>query len=285
MRRCTAFWVILTLVLVSTSAVNAQVRRGRKAKSEPIPLPEESEENEEPILQDSPFLPPPLPPPPPPPPPPETRELIRVEPWSLLGGRTLDQDRTAMRIEIGWPEISLAVHIPVHENVEIIPHMGFFFGLPIVGAAVTDSSGEAQATSCCGAGNSAGVAVRWLVHTRRVFSLGMQFDIAPLAKYDMDALPGLDFGVRVGVGLIFDYVLHDGMNLVGGMEIPLDIYFSTPTTLILPIKMRVGVESFISEDSGFFAVVEISPGIFVRYAQDNVAGFGAMGRVGGMFRF
>jgi len=265
--------------------VNAQVRRGRRGKkAEPIPVPEQPAEPETPILEQSPFLPPPLPPPPPPVVP-ETRELIRVKPWSLLGGKTLDMDHTAMRIEIGWPEIMLAVHIPITERVEIMPHMGFFFGFPIVGAAILDGDGKPVATSCCGAGNSAGLATRILLHSRREFSLALQIDIAPLAKYDMDALPGLDFGIRSGIGVLFDYMLHDGMNLVGGLDIPLDTYFTTPTTLLLPIKMRVGVESFVTEDSGFFAVLEISPGVFIRYQQENAAGFGATGRVGGMFRF
>lgn len=197
--------------------------------------------------------------------------------WTLWGGRTLESPDEALRVNLGWPSIDIAYHFPFDVDLELAPKVSFSYGRPAV---------FGSQASCCGFGLVAGSEARWAFFSRKGFSAavkgeaGLILDLYPVGTEQN----GVGTGLRIGPGLAVDYAASSDVNVVGGIDIPVDIYFQTPTLALIPFLLRTGLEFHPTEDVLVFTILGMGPGVLAGGAAGGV-GFGLDARIGMAYKF
>jgi len=197
--------------------------------------------------------------------------------WTIWGARNLETPHEALRVNIGWPSVDIAYHFPFDTDLELAPKASFSYGRP---AVFGDES------SCCGFGLVAGSEARWLFFSQNGFSMavrgeaGLILDLSPVG----DAQDGVGTGLRIGPGLAMDYAASADVNVVGGIDIPVDILFQDPTLAVIPFLLRTGLEFHPTQDLLVFTMLGMGPAVLAG-GDNSEAGFGLEGRVGTAYRF
>ena len=204
------------------------------------------------------------------------RHRTPYEKWALLGGKHLPNTDLAFRFDLGWPSLDISVHYPITSTIELIPKATFFYGFPVV---------NSDQDACCGVGNALGTQVRFFLWEQRGFYLSLLTEASLLLNYNMDSAPGFHAGARVGVGLKMSFDAAPTMDLIGGIMIPLDVYFSNPLALFAPIQMMGGIEYSLTKKWLIFFKVEVVPGFTALIGNSNDFAFGMTGRMGVAYRF
>jgi hypothetical protein len=192
--------------------------------------------------------------------------------WSILGGRTLDPSRTALRIAAGWPDVHAAYHMPLSRDIEIAPKVGLLYGYPSFG----------QGSDSTFVGNSFGAELRWNVFSSGGFHLAAKGELGFQLYYNI--ADEFDAGLRVSPGVVADYEVTNKVNLTTGLEIPIDFILSDPVFALIPILFNIGVEFQAKDDLILFFAFKMGPALGVVESESD-AGFGFDGKLGLAFLF
>ncbi|NUN12954.1 MAG: hypothetical protein HUU55_04895 [Myxococcales bacterium] len=201
-------------------------------------------------------------------------ERANAADWSLFGGNTLPDTDTALRVGVGWPDISAAYHYPISDIFEIAPKFSIFYGIPVFGLG---------ADLCCGIGNTFGAELRVELFESGGFHLAFRADPALLLNYTILS-NGVEAGIQLGLGIAVDYSVSDSVNVVSGFEVPLQLYFTDPVAGLAPLLVDLGVEFMPSDELSLFVMMRLGPSVFFAGDASDV-GFGYEGRIGVAFRF
>ncbi len=196
--------------------------------------------------------------------------------WTIWGGRPLKVPDEAIRVGLGWPSVDVAYHFPFDTNLELAPKVSFKYGLP---AAL---EGE---PNCCGFGLVAGSEIRWSFLQRKGFSAAVRGE-AGLALDLMstsDEEEGAGTGIRLGPGIALDYAASPDVNVVGGLDIPIDISLRSPSRAVMPFIFRTGLEFHPTEDILVFTVFGLGPAVVV--GAGSAGGFALNGQIGMASKF
>lgn len=194
--------------------------------------------------------------------------------WSLFGGNTLPDTDTALRVGVGWPDISAAYHYPLSDIFEIAPKFTIFYGVPVFGLS---------ADVCCGIGNSFGAEFRVELFESGGFHLAFRADPALLLNYTILS-DSVEAGIQLGLGIAVDYSVSDTVNVVSGFEIPMQFYFTDPVIGLVPLLVDMGVEFMPTDELSLFVLMRLGPSVLFAGDYSDV-GFGYEGRIGVAFRF
>lgn len=196
--------------------------------------------------------------------------------WTLWGGRTLQNPGEALRANVGWPGVDVAYHFLYDIDFEIAPKASLSYGQPAVLENVS---------TCCGFKLIAGAETRWAFFSQSGFSMavrgetGLILDLAPVGEEQK----GIGTGLRISPGLAADYNASPEVNIVGGLDIPIDILFQHPTTAVIPFLLRTGLEFHPTQKVLVSTLIGIGPGILV--SEQTSGGFALSAQIGMGYKF
>jgi len=170
--------------------------------------------------------------------------------YSLLGGETLKVRDSALEVQAGYPEVRLAYHIPIIENLVITPRITMFYqGL---GRYVTSTAPFGKAIF----GMGFGADIKYRVFEKKGVHLAV---IAPLSvnfRFTDAFVGAVQIGVPGGVEVTWE--ANKTINLVGGVRFPFAIGFGSGTGgfLYVPLVASIGAEFAVTDQINLTATFE-----------------------------
>lgn len=204
-------------------------------------------------------------------------ETATAADWTIWGGRTLENPNEALRVNLGWPSVDIAYHFLFDMDFELAPKASFKYGQHAV---------FGEESSCCGFGLIAGSEARWAFFSQKGFSMavrgeaGLILDLSPVG----DSQEGVGTGLRLGPGLALDYSASPDVNVVGGIDIPVDILFQEPTLAVIPFLLRAGLEFHPTQELLVFTMVGMGPAVLAG-GDESEGGFGLSANIGMAHKF
>ena len=155
------------------------------------------------------------------------------KPYFLSGARPLPLTDSALRMDLGYPDVRVAWHIPVSRTFELAPAFGVAYGLHAENAgelALVDLRCE----------------IKWHFYSNEEIALALFAD--PGLQVSVWPAAGVGFVVG-GPGLILDYEVIEELHLTPAVQIPWGLYFmgeDTDFAARFPFLLRLGMEYHLS---------------------------------------
>ena len=155
------------------------------------------------------------------------------EPYFVSGARPIPLTDSALRIDLGFPDVRIAWHLPMSRVFEIAPAFGVAYGLHAENAgelALLDLRCE----------------IKWNFFTNEDIALALFAD----PGLQVQVWPQTGVGVVVGgPGLILDYKVIEKLRLTPAIQIPWGLYFmgkNSDFAARFPFLLRLGMEYHLS---------------------------------------
>jgi len=154
-------------------------------------------------------------------------------PYFVSGARPIPLGDSALRIDLGFPDVRIAWHLPMTRTFEVAPVFGVGYGLNAENAgtmAILDFRCE----------------IKWNFFSNEDIALalfadpGLQIPVWPTTGL------GIVFG---GPGVILDYQVIKKMRLTPAIQIPWGLYFMKGSNFAarFPFLLRLGLEYNVSQ--------------------------------------
>jgi len=195
-------------------------------KPEPEPTPEPAPEPE------------PEPAPKPEPAPAPEPKIINIpkvkEPYFLSGARPIPLTDSALRFDLGFPDVRIAWHLPLTKTFELAPAFGVAYGFN------AESAGEVALIDIrC--------EIKWNFYKNDDIALALFAD----PGLQVPVWPTTGVGVILGgPGLILDYAVIEKLRLTPAIQIPWGLYFmgkNSDFAARFPFLLRLGLEYHLSQ--------------------------------------
>lgn len=181
--------------------------------------------------------------------------------WSVLTGRTVGANDTALHIQGGWPGISATLLHGVSPTVDLGGIFTFNYG---VEGIVTDVE----------PGIKLQAVARVLLTDTGKLNVGFNFAPGPLFYFgrsycgrfgcQSDTLVGL----TLPLALVFGVPVSSAANVDFGFEIPFWVYFTQGGGAVIPILFGGGVEYFFERNLAVTFNMRMGPAIYSRGGAD-----------------
>lgn len=168
--------------------------------------------------------------------------------WSLLTGRTVGANDTAVHLQVGFPGVSASLLHGMSPRVDLGGMFTFNYGL----------EGDVNSIE---PGIKMQLLLRMLlVDTGRV-NLGLWFAPGPLFYF-----PGGSalIGITTPIGLAFGVPVAHATNVYLGLDVPFWFYFTRGGGAVIPILMGGGVEHFVERALAVTFKLKMGPAIYTR---------------------
>ena len=154
-------------------------------------------------------------------------------PYFVSGARPIPLGDSALRIDLGYPDVRFAWHLPMSRTLEFAPVFGVGYGLNAENAgdlALLDFRCE----------------IKWIFFSNEEIGLALFADPGLQIPVWPDAGLGVVFG---GPGLILDYQVIKKMRLTPAVQIPWGLYFMKGSNFAarFPFLLRLGLEYNVSQ--------------------------------------
>ena len=154
-------------------------------------------------------------------------------PYFVSGARPIPLGDSALRIDLGFPDVRFAWHIPMSKTFELAPVFGVGYGLNAENAgdlALLDFRCE----------------IKWNFFSNEEIALALFADPGLQIPVWPEAALGIVFG---GPGLILDYQVIKKMRLTPAVQIPWGLYFMKGSNFAarFPFLLRLGLEYNVSQ--------------------------------------
>ncbi len=202
--------------------------------------------------------------PPPPPPPPAEGQA-----WSMVGGRTLGFNKTAVEGGMGFPGMHVSLMRGVTDNVDIGGRVGFNYAVEgLLPLYISGVRGQ--------------FAVKVRLVNKDTVSLALRADPG-IAFYFMRGSAVVAMLLPIGFSL--GIAASSAVTLSLSFDLPMWIGFSTtggPAVLTAPVLSGAGVEYFVSSDLLVYLSVKMGPSFESRAGSATLT---MEGKVGVAYRF
>ncbi|MFH1531609.1 MAG: hypothetical protein ABIK09_12850 [Pseudomonadota bacterium] len=156
------------------------------------------------------------------------------EPYFLSGARPIPLTDSALRIDLGFPDVRIAWHLPMSRTFEIAPAFGVAYGFNAENAgkmALLDFRCE----------------IKWNFFRNEDIALALFADPGLQVPVWPDTGIGLIVG---GPGLILDYAVIEKLHLTPAIQIPWGLYLmgkNLDFAARFPFLLRLGLEYQVSQ--------------------------------------
>ncbi|MFT7622924.1 MAG: hypothetical protein ACI9WU_002099 [Myxococcota bacterium] len=181
----------------------------------------------------------------------------KAQAYSLMGGQTLGVFDYGLQVTLGYPGLDARFHIPLLDDLEIIPRLSFFYSGNSFGGGLSPDV----------VGNYVGADVRLRLLKEGRLSLALAWELGAFWSYDKVTVAGLRLALPGGVK--GGYQLNDDINLVFGANMPIGVIFTDPEVFTLPIEFGVGAEVKLTEKVNLIVYVEGGPVILLPGVGDS----------------
>ncbi len=156
------------------------------------------------------------------------------EPYFLSGAQPIPLTDTALRFDLGFPDVRIAWHLPITRTFELAPAFGVAYGLN------AENAGEVALVDLrC--------ELKWNFFRNEDIALALFADPGlQVAAWPTTGV-GIIFG---GPGLILDYKVIEKLRLTPAIQIPWGLYFmgkSSDFAARFPFLLRLGLEYHLSQ--------------------------------------
>jgi len=155
-------------------------------------------------------------------------------PYFLSGAQPIPLTDSALRIDLGFPDVRIAWHLPLSRTFEIAPAFGVAYGFNAENAgkvAVLDFRCE----------------IKWNFFRNEDIALALFAD----PGLQVPVWPSTGIGLVVGgPGLILDYRVIEKLHLTPAVQIPWGLYFmgkNSDFAARFPFLLRLGLEYHLSQ--------------------------------------
>ncbi len=165
--------------------------------------------------------------------------------WSTQGGRTLEPGHYALEVAAGFPDVRIAVHVPLQRHLEVGPFLSFrYFG------DVTDEKVQL--------GNAIGARLKLNVVDRGAFQMALLAQPALMVSYRPDVLVGIQVSFPE---LILAYDVLPNLQIYGGFKFPVMFVFDTDyrVEIRLPLLADIGMEWGVTQKITIFLTADVGP--------------------------
>jgi hypothetical protein len=153
-------------------------------------------------------------------------------PFSVTGSQPLDLEDTALRVDLGYPELVVAYHMPFNRKLEFVPAFGLFYQ-----------------TAGADTGLLARCEIKYAFFKDKEHGLALIADPGIMVPLDPDKALGLIFG---GPGVLYDYTIAGEHHLTAGIQIPWGLFIGDGFAARIPAILRMGAEFSVANDLNFF---------------------------------
>jgi len=156
------------------------------------------------------------------------------KPYFLSGARPIPLTDSALRFDLGYPDVRIAWHLPMSRTFELAPAFGVAYGLHAENAgelALVDLRCE----------------IKWRFFSNREIALALFAD--PGLQVSVWPAAGVGFVVG-GPGLILDYQVIERLHLTPAVQIPWGLYLmgeDSDFAARFPFLLRLGMEYHLSQ--------------------------------------
>jgi len=189
--------------------------------------------------------------------------------FSLLGGETLGVEDSALHAQIGFPEFKLRYHLPVLEDLEVIPTFGLPYNGTYMGGRL--APGDVVATFF-------GADLRYRLYQKGRFALALKAELAFFLQFaDTGPATNTDPGIKIGLpgGVAASYRVSETFRATFGLNMPIHLLFFqygaiSYTGLGWPIELNVGGELRLTDRILLTLHIEFGPTVFAAEGGSNV---------------
>jgi hypothetical protein len=173
--------------------------------------------------------------------------------YSLLGGETLKIRDSAIEAQVGYPDIRLGYHIPIIENLEIIPRLSLFYQGLGQYAAATSPFGTASF------GMHVGAEVKWRFFSKNKVHLAYVGPLGLHMNFTDNFLGAIQIPLLGGVAITWEATKT--INVVGGFHMPFAFLFGSGTSgsFVAPFIFSAGAEFGLTDQINLSVMLEGGP--------------------------
>ncbi len=174
-------------------------------------------------------------------------QSLGSSPYTVLGASTLGEDRAAIRLAFGYPEIQAFYQFALAKQLDISIGGGFFYGLN------PKTAGDVM-------GAAALFEARWRFWEDGPHTLSLTASPALYGIFDPDAAFGLILGLP---GITYDFEIAGQHHAILGFNAPWGFYFhDSGVSARVPLLFKMAMEFAVSDDIHVFVSSEIGADIW-----------------------
>ncbi|MBP7160126.1 MAG: hypothetical protein ACOX51_07495 [Myxococcota bacterium] len=165
--------------------------------------------------------------------------------WTTQGGHTMAPNVYGIEVSGGFPDVQLAVYVPVQRHLEVAPFATFHYFGPITKEEVR-------------LGNSFGTRVKLNVVDRGRF----QMSLLARPSFYVSYKPDIKVGIQASIPeLVMGYDVMSRLHLHWGTRFSPTFLFTTDyrVSVHLPLLFHLGLEGRVAKNVNIFTTFEAGP--------------------------
>lgn len=171
---------------------------------------------------------------------PEARKPVKVpkagpKPFSVTGSNPLALEDTAIRLDLGYPELGVGYHIPIDRRLEVVPVIGMFYQ-----------------TAAADTGLFARCEIKWAFFQDKEHGLALIADPGVMIPIEPDPAFAVIAG---GPGVLYDYTVAAKHHLTAALQVPWGLFFGDDFAARIPVILKMGAEFSVADDLNFFFIM------------------------------